>query len=52
MPLPFGGYESFHFGTSMPFREAGVHYIIRLGWQKALHSHLTRLANYANQVIG
>ena len=25
---------------------------IRLGWQKALHSHLTKLANYANQVIG
>jgi hypothetical protein len=25
---------------------------IRLGWQTALHSHLTKLANYANQVIG
>jgi hypothetical protein len=25
---------------------------IRLGYQKALHSHLTKLANYANQVIG
>jgi len=25
---------------------------IRPGYQKALHSHLTKLANYANQVIG
>jgi IS5 family transposase len=33
-------------------RDEQMHHNQRLGWQTALHSHLTRLTNYANLVIG
>jgi len=33
----------FHFGTSMPFREAGIHFIIRLSCQKTTAKPLVML---------